>query len=41
MLRPLRGGADGRMNALVATAPADVTVHGRVDLLVGGCGRFR
>src|SRR5689334_741370 len=41
MSRPLRGGADGRMDALIAAAPADVAVHGRVDLLVGGRWRFR
>src|SRR4029077_15527156 len=37
---PLRGGTDGRMNALIATAPADIAVHGSVDLLVGGRRRL-
>src|SRR6185312_13704467 len=40
MSRPLRGGADGRMNALVATTPADVAVHCFVDLLIGGRRRL-
>src|SRR5208282_6371904 len=35
MSGPLRGGANGRVDALVATAPADVAVHGVINLLVG------
>src|SRR5688572_6917218 len=38
MSRSLRGGADGRMDALVAAAPAQVAGHGVGDLLVGRRG---
>src|SRR5262245_60979320 len=36
MSGPLRGGANGRMNALVTAATADVASHGIVNLLVAG-----
>src|SRR6266487_4286919 len=35
MSRPLRGGADGRVNALVTAAAAQVAGHGFVDFGVG------
>src|SRR5271156_5483989 len=41
MSGPLRGGANGRMDTLVATAPADVAGHGIIDLLVGWSRGFR
>src|SRR6516162_7434469 len=41
MSGPLRSGANGRMDTLVASAATDVASHGIVDLLVGRSGGFR
>src|SRR5580693_6981609 len=41
MSGPFRGGANGRMDALVAAATADIASHGIVDLLVTRSGGFR
>src|SRR5215471_10923337 len=40
MLFHPRGRLDGGMDACVGATPTDVAVHGVIDLLVGGFGRF-
>src|SRR5215467_10324665 len=40
MLFHPRGGLDGGMDSCVGPTSADVAVHGVIDLLVGGFGRF-